>query len=99
MSEAKRIVELLQGDLSPDKVINMSPNELAVKLLAERVIESSKDVNMLIIEGIQKALNDDDEFPIHYYSKDEPMHESGIVSERAEQQENLTDDFINDNFN
>lgn len=94
-----RIKKLLDGDLSPEKVINMSPNELAVKLLSERIIASSKDVNMLVIEGIQKALDEDDEFPIYYYSEHEAMHRTGIVSELAERQENLTDDFINEHFN
>ena len=54
---------------------------------------------MLVIEGIQKALDEDDEFPIYYYSEHEAMHRTGIVSELAERQENLTDDFINEHYN
>ena len=64
-----------------------------VKFLVENKIISEKaDANMLIIEGVQRALNEDDEFPIHHYTKTEPMSEAGKVVENPG--EMLTDSLV-----
>ena len=83
--------ELLDTELSPENVCNMTANELALKLVDYGIFETVSDVNMMVIEGIQKAINDDDEFPVHYYSKDEKMHEDGKY---VSPQPSLTDDYI-----
>lgn len=92
---SKTLQEVLDTDLSPDKVKEMDTEELIRYLLFNNVVDSKADVNMLIIEGIQKALNDDDEFPIRYYSKDQEMPEAGKVVDPGEC---LTDSYIENNM-
>lgn len=92
---AKTLQEVLNTELSPDNMGNFTPNELAEFLVKNGVVENTADVNRIVIEGIQKALNDDDEFPIHYYTKEEPMSEAGKVADAGEC---LTDDYIENNM-
>lgn len=88
---AKTLKEVLDTDLSPDNMGNYTPNELADFLVKNKIVENTADVNRLVIEGIQKALIDDDEFPIHYYSKDETMPDKG---KQVNIGDCLTDDYI-----
>ena len=90
---AKTLQEVLDTDLSPDKMGNYTPEELAEFLVNNGIVETITDVNRIVIEGIQKALNEDDEFPIRYYSKDEEMSEEGKVVENPG--EMLTDELVN----
>lgn len=92
---AKTLQEVLDTDLSPDKMGNYTPNELADFLVKNGIVDNTADVNRLVIEGIQRAVNDDDEFPIHYYKKDEPMSEEGRVVDPGDC---LTDDYIENNL-
>ena len=92
----KTLQEVLNTDLSPDKMGNFTPNELADYLVKNGIVNNIIDVNRLVIEGIQKALVDDDEFPIRYYSKDEEMSEEG---RKADAGECLTDEYIENNMN
>ena len=87
--------EALDTVLSPDNMGNFTPNELALFLVDNGIVENATDVNCMVIECLQKALNEDDEFPIHYYDKNEPMSEAGKVVDPGEC---LTDDFIENNF-
>lgn len=87
--------EVLDTVLSPEKVKEMSTQELMVYIVDNGIVESEADARMLIIEGIQKAMRDDDEFPIHYYSKDEEMSEAGRQTDAGEC---LTDDYIENNM-
>lgn len=88
----KTLQELLNTDLSPDKVGNMTANELGIHLMTNGIIESGADMNRLVIEGVQRALIDGDEFPIKYYAPDEEMPEENKAVDLGEC---LTDDFIN----
>ena len=89
---ARTLQEVLNTDLSPDKMGDFTPNELADFLVKNGIVENTADVNRIVIEGIQKALKDDDEFPIRYYSKDEEMSEEGrIVNNPGEM---LTDELV-----
>lgn len=88
---AKTLKEVLDTDLSPDNMGNYTPNELADFLVKNKIVENTADVNRLVIEGIQKALIDDDEFPIHYYTKDEAMPDKG---KQVNIGDCLTDDYI-----
>lgn len=88
---SRTLQEVLNTDLSPDKVKGMTTDEVMHYLVSNGIVATEADVNMLIIEGIQKALSDDDEFPIHYYTKDEPMSEEGRIADPGPC---LTDDFI-----
>ena len=93
---ARTLQEVLDNELSPDRMGDYTPNELADFLVKNGIVESAADVNRLVIEGIQKALRDDDEFPIRYYSKDEEMSEEG---RKADAGECLTDEYIENNMN
>ena len=83
--------ELLNTKLSPDNMGNFTPNELAEFLVKNGIVSNAADVNRIVIEGIQRALNEDDEFPIHYYTKDEPMSEEGRAANPGPC---LTDEYI-----
>lgn len=90
---ARTLQEVLNTDLSPDKMGDYTPNELADFLVKNGIVENTADVNRIVIEGIQRALKDDDEFPIRYYSKEEEMpEESKIVENPGEM---LTDELVN----
>lgn len=89
---ARTLQEVLDTILSPENVKMLTPNELSEFLVCNEIIASKEDMNMLVIEGIQKALKDDDEFPIRYYEKTEPMSEAGKVVENPG--EMLTDSLV-----
>ena len=89
---ARTLQEVLDTDLSADKVKDMKTCELVKFLVDNKIISEKADANMLIIEGVQRALNEDDEFPIHYYEKTEPMSEAGKVVENPG--EMLTDTLV-----
>lgn len=91
----RTLIDVLNDELSADKMGNFTPNELAAYLIENNIVTSEADVNRLVIEGIQRALADDDEFPIHYYPKDEPMREEGKNVQLGDQ---LTDEFIENNM-
>ena len=93
---ARTLQEVLDNELSPDKLGDFTPNELANFLVTNGIVDDIVDVNCLVIEGIQRALRDDDEFPIRYYSKDEEMSEEG---RKADAGECLTDEYIENNMN
>lgn len=93
---ARTLQEVLNTDLSPDKMGDYTPNELADFLVKNGIVNNAADVNRIVIEGIQRALNDDDEFPIHYYTKDEPMSEEGKVANSGPC---LTDEYIENEMN
>lgn len=93
---SKTLQEVLNTDLSPDKMGDFTPNELADFLVKNSIVDNAADVNRLVIEGIQRALNEDDEFPIHYYTKDEPMSETGRVADPGPC---LTDEYIENEMN
>ena len=89
---SRTLQEVLNTDLSPDKMGDFTPNELADYLIKNGIVDNATDMNRLVIEGIQKALNEDDEFPIRYYSKNEEMpDESKIIENPGEM---LTDEFV-----
>jgi len=90
---ARTLQEVLDTDLSADKMGDITPNELANFLVDNGIVKTPGDVNRLVIEGIQRALKDDDEFPIRYYSKDEEMSEKGKIVENPG--EMLTDELVN----
>ena len=93
---SRTLQEVLDTDLSPDKVKEMRTEEVMHYLVSNGIIATESDVNQLIVEGIQRALNDDDEFPIHYYTKDEPMSETGKVADPGPC---LTDEYIENEMN
>lgn len=93
---ARTLQEVLNNELSADKMGNYTPNELADFLVKNGIVSNTADVNRIVIEGIQKALTEDDEFPIHYYTKDEPMSETGKATEAGPC---LTDEYIENNMN
>lgn len=89
---ARTLQEVLNTDLSPDKMGDYTPNELADFLVKNGIVENTADVNRIVIEGVQRALNEDDEFPIKYYSKEEDMpEESKIIKNPGEM---LTDELV-----
>lgn len=85
------MVYLLTEKYTTSKVMSMSPSEMCDQLISDGVVKSVEDFNLLVLEAIQKAAIDDDEFPIHFYTKDEPMSESGRTVNNVEC---LTDDYI-----
>ena len=93
---SKTLQEVLNTDLSPDKMGDFTPNELAEFLVKNGIVNNAADVNRIVIEGIQRALNEDDEFPIRYYTKDEDMSEEGKVANAGPC---LTDEYIENEMN
>lgn len=93
---SKTLQEVLNTDLSPDKVKEMSYAELNNFLIDNDIVETDADIRMLIIEGIQRALNEDDEFPIRYYAKDEEISEEGRMVNPGPC---LTDEYIENEMN
>lgn len=93
---SKTLQEVLNTDLSPDKMGDFTPNELAEFLVKNGIVNNAADVNRIVIEGIQRALNEDDEFPIRYYTKDEDMSEKGRVADAGPC---LTDEYIENEMN
>ena len=93
---SRTLQDVLNNELSADKMGDYTPNELADFLVKNGIVSSAADVNCIVIEGLQKAMNEDDEFPIHYYTKDEPMSEEGKITEAGEC---LTDEYIENNMN
>lgn len=93
---SKTLQEVLDTDLSPDKMSDFTPNELADYLVKNGIVDNAADVNRLVIEGIQKALDEDDEFPIRYYTKDEEMSEEGRIANAGPC---LTDEYIENEMN
>ena len=93
---AQTLQEVLNTTLSPDNMGNFTPNELAEFLVENGIVDNAADVNRIVIEGIQKALNEDDEFPIRYYTKDEEMSEQGRVTDAGPC---LTDEYIENEMN
>lgn len=89
---ARTLQEVLNTDLSPDKMGDYTPNELADFLVKNGIVENTADVNRIVIEGVQRALNEDDEFPIKYYSKEEDMPEESKIIENPG--EMLTDELV-----
>lgn len=89
---ARTLQEVLNTDLSADNMGNYTPNELADFLIKNGIVSNAADFNRIVIEGIQNALTDDDEFPIHYYGKEEPMSEEGKYVDAGPQ---LTDEYVN----
>ena len=93
---SRTLQDVLNNELSADKMKDYTPNELADFLVKNGIVSNAADVNCIVIEGLQKAMNEDDEFPIHYYTKDEPMSEEGKITEAGEC---LTDEYIENNMN
>ena len=87
----RTLQEVLNTDLSPDKMGDYTPNQLATFLVENEIVKSAADVNRIVIEGLQRALQEDDEFPIHYYTKYEEMSEKGKAVNIGPC---LTDDYI-----
>jgi hypothetical protein len=95
MSKAK-LEQLLNNELSPEKVKDMAVFSLYTFLIDEGIVASAEDFKMLVIEAVQNAAVEDDEFPIHFYSKDEPMPEESRTVEDPGPM--LTDDYIKSSF-
>lgn len=88
--------EALNTTLSPDKVKDMTTEELFNILTENQIFASEADIRMFIIEGVQRALRADDEFPIKVYTKeseDIPEEHKYIDAGPC-----LTDDYIENNL-
>ena len=89
--------QALDTTLSPDKVKDMDTKELIDYLLENQIFHSEADIRMFLIEGIQRAVRQDDEFPIRIYtSDDEEMPEEHRY---VEPEPSLTDEYIENNMN
>lgn len=91
----RTLQQVLNTDLSPDNMGKFTPNELADYLVENGIVNNATDMNRIVIEGIQKALMDDDEFPIRYYTKDEEIPEESKVADPGPC---LTDEYIENNL-
>ena len=88
--------EALDTTLSPDKVKDMDTRELLDYLLENQIFASEADIRMFLIEGIQRAVRQDDEFPIKIYtSKDEEIPEEHRY---VDPEPSLTDEYIENNM-
>lgn len=92
----KSVQEYLDTDLSPDKLISMSTNDLSEMLISAGIVKSEVDIRMIIVEKIQEILKADDEFPITYYLDENdkiPAEHKAVDSGPC-----LTDDYIANNL-
>lgn len=90
------LVEALNTTLSPDKVKDMETSELISTLIDNEIFASEADLRMFIIEGIQRAVRLDDEFPIKIYtSEDEEVPQEHKYIDAGPC---LTDDYIENNL-
>lgn len=88
--------DALNTTLSPDKVKDMETSELVKYLVDNQVFDSEADLRMFLIEGIQRAVRLDDEFPIKIYtSEDEEVPEDHKYVNVGPQ---LTDEYIENNM-
>lgn len=88
--------EALETVLSPDKVKDMTTDELFNILLNNKIFDSEQDIRLFIIEGVQRALRSDDEFPIKVYtSKEEEIPEEHKYVDVGPC---LTDEYIENNL-
>ncbi len=90
------LVEALNTTLSPDKVKDMETSELVKYLIDNEVFASEADIRMFIIEGVQRAVRLDDEFPIKVYTSEEeevPQEHKYIDAGPC-----LTDEYIENNM-
>lgn len=87
----EELIQYLNNELSPDKMGDFTPNELAKYLIKLNLIENAADMNRMVIEQLQKIVRDGDEIPVHYYAPDEKMNEE---HKEVEGEEYLTDDYI-----
>ena len=92
----KTLKEFLDTELSPDIVKDMDTNELIALLLRNNIVKSEADIRMLIVEGIQKAMVADDEFPITYYTDDK--QEIPPEHRYVDAGPTLTDEYIENNL-
>lgn len=90
------LIEALNTTLSPDKVKDMKTEELFKYLLDNEVFASEADIRMFIIEGVQRAVRLDDEFPIKVYvSEDEEVPQEHKYIDAGPC---LTDEYIENNM-
>lgn len=94
---SRTLKDVLCNELSPDRMGDYTPNELADFLVTNGIVSNAADVNRLTIEALQRAFTDGDEFPIHYYGKGEEMSEEAKYPPMAGQC--LTDEYIEQNMN
>ena len=88
--------EALDTILSPEKVKDMTTPSLISILLQNNIFDSEADIRMFLIEGIQRALRLDDEFPIKIYtSKEEEIPQEHKYIDAGPC---LTDDYIENNL-
>lgn len=90
----KQLQTILNTDLSAENVKKMAVDELYDYIIDAGIFHSVQDVNLFIVEGVQNALKEDDEFPIHYYDKEEDMPETSKVVDNVG--EMLTDELISE---
>lgn len=91
----EELIQYLNVELSPDRLGDITPNELAVKLIDLGFIENAADMNRMVIEQLQKIARDGDEIPVHYYAPNEEMNEE---HKEVKDIECLTDDYIASNL-
>ena len=90
------LIEALNTILSPDKVKDMETKELFKYLLDNEIFASEADIRMFIIEGVQRAVRLDDEFPIKVYvSEDEEVPQEHKYIDAGPC---LTDEYIENNM-
>ena len=90
------LAALLNNELSPEKVKEMPMLDFQSLLIEKGVVASEDDLKMLVIESVQNAAIEDDEFPIRYYTSDEEIpEENRIVKDAGEM---LTDNYIEQNL-
>lgn len=91
----EELLKYLNDELSPEKMGDLTPNELAQRLIELGLVENSADMNRMVIEQLQKIVRDGDEIPVHYYAPGEAMNEE----HKDVKEECLTDDYIAANLN
>lgn len=93
MLDITEVKELLNTKFALSEVVDLSPDELILSLIQSNLITSEEAFNMFVIESLQKAYENGEDFPIKYYSDNEELDEDS-----QNNNEFLTDDYIKQNL-
>jgi hypothetical protein len=88
----KEIEKFITEELEIDKLDGMGVEDFTNLLIAKNIINSEEDTVRFIIESIYNSYQNGYDFPIKYYTDEEELDPVD------EEEENLTDEYIENNL-
>lgn len=80
MTDALTLKEVFSKILTVEAVAKTDHDSFCETLISLRLIKDYPALNLFILEHLQKALIDGDEFPISYYGKDQEVQDKFPVT-------------------